>query len=339
MLKTKLIEDKAIWDEFVCKVPLHTFFQSFEWADFNQNIGDTPKKYGFYEKDKLVGIALIIKVFAKRGTFLFCPHGPLFTVDKPDYWKFFLEFFREQGREEKVNFVRVSPTALDNHKIQALFSQEKFISAPIHMSAESSWVLNLDNKPEEQLLAEMRKTTRYEIRQAEKRGYQVIKSTNPKDLKTFLKLYHQTVDRTNFVPFSDNYITKEFLAFSKNNKAMLFLEKHNSKFVAALMVIFHGQGAYYHQGATTPLGKEAVSYLAQWEAIKEAKSRGCTFYNFWGIAPNDNPKHPWYGLSLFKKGFGGERINFIHAQDYPIKLWRYLPIYILETIRRLKRSL
>lgn len=339
MLKAKTISNQKIWDKFVSKVPTHTFFQSFEWADFNQNIGDKPMQFGFYENNRLVGVALIIKVFAKRGTFLFCPHGPLFIADKPHYWRFFLKFFKTNGRKEQVDFVRTSPAVLNNPKIQALFHQAGLINAPIHMSAETSWILKLENKSEEQLLSEMRKTTRYEIRQAEKRGYHVVKSVALKDLNIFLDLYHQTVNRTNFVPFSDKYLTQEFLTFAKNNKVMLFLEKHGSRFVAALMVIFHGKGAFYHQGATQPLGKEAVSYLAQWEAIKEARRRGCTFYNFWGIAPRDDPKHPWYGLSLFKKGFGGERVNFIHAQDYPLKPWRYLPVYILEKIRKIKRGL
>lgn len=339
MIKVKLIEDKKIWDEFVSNVPIHTFFHSFEWADFNQNIGDQPEKYGFFEDNKLVGVALIVKVFAKRGTFLFCPHGPLFISDKINYWHFFLKFFIKKGQEKKVVFVRISPALAEDNKISTVFKKNEFKNAPIHMSAESSWILDLTNKSEDQILSEMRKTTRYEIRQAQKRGYEVVKSTDLKDLKIFLKLYHQTVTRTNFIPFSDKYITEEFLAFSKNNQVMLFLEKHNNKIVAALMIIFYGKGAFYHQGATNPSGKETVSYLAQWEAIKEAKKRGCTFYNFWGIAPIDDPKHPWYGLSLFKKGFGGKRVNFVHAQDYSIKFWRYLPIYVLETIRRLKRNL
>ena len=52
-----------------------------------------------------------------------------------------------------------------------------------------------------------------------------------------------------------------------------------------------------------------------WEAIKEAKKRGCQYYNFWGIhQPGRTPKS-WDGLTLFKQGFGGDQVNYLTTQD------------------------
>jgi lipid II:glycine glycyltransferase (peptidoglycan interpeptide bridge formation enzyme) len=60
-------------------------------------------------------------------------------------------------------------------------------------------------------------------------------------------------------------------------------------------------------------------------------------YNFWGIAPEGKKNHPWNGLTGFKKGFGGEAHEYLHAQDLPCS-----PLYILpktiETIRRIKKG-
>lgn len=339
MLKIKEINSQKIWDGFVIKQPLYTFFHSWGWGEFNKSMGDQIWRWGIYNHQKLVGVALIIKIRAKRGNFLFCPHGPIFQQFKPSYWDFFLKSIKQFGMDQKVSFIRISPVDLKEDKLLVIFKRNSLIDAPIHMSAESSWVLNLKEKSEEQILGEMRKTTRYEIRRAQKLGYQIIKTKDPKDLKHFLKIYHTTADRENFVPFSDEYLTQEFTTFATQSQAVLFLEKHGSKFVAGLMVIYFGKGAFYHQGATLHLPKESVSYLAQWEAIKEAIKRGCYFYNFWGVAPTDNPKHPWYGLSLFKKGFGGQRVDFIHAQDFPLKPLNYLPTYLFERLRRIRRRL
>ncbi|MCX6765289.1 MAG: peptidoglycan bridge formation glycyltransferase FemA/FemB family protein [Candidatus Nealsonbacteria bacterium] len=104
--------------------------------------------------------------------------------------------------------------------------------------------------------------------------------------------------------------------------------------------------AFYHHGASlSKFNKIPVSYLLQWEAIKEAKKRGCILYNFWGIAPEiasesdaSKSKHPWAGLSLFKMGFGGYRKDYVKTQDYPITLKYYLN-YIIEKIRKIKRRL
>ena len=74
-----------------------------------------------------------------------------------------------------------------------------------------------------------------------------------------------------------------------------------------------------------------------WEAIREAKKRGCVTFNFWGIAPQGDRKHPWAGLTFFKTGFGGYERNYIHAHDLPLTQ-RYWVNYIIESVRRIKRG-
>jgi lipid II:glycine glycyltransferase (peptidoglycan interpeptide bridge formation enzyme) len=39
-------------------------------------------------------------------------------------------------------------------------------------------------------------------------------------------------------------------------------------------------------------------------------------HDLWGIAPEDaGPEHPWYGVGLFKKGFGGRPVTWAGAWD------------------------
>jgi len=113
------------------------------------------------------------------------------------------------------------------------------------------------------------------------------------------------------------------------------------------MIIYWQSIAFYHQGASV-FSKIPASYLLQWEAIKEAKKRGCGIYNFWGIAPgikNSNDlksskikRHPWWGLSLFKIGFGGYKKEYVKTQDYPLKK-SYIFTRIFENIRKIRRGL
>jgi lipid II:glycine glycyltransferase (peptidoglycan interpeptide bridge formation enzyme) len=32
----------------------------------------------------------------------------------------------------------------------------------------------------------------------------------------------------------------------------------------------------------------------------------------------ENANHPWKGLSLFKKGFGGHEKDYLRTKDYPL---------------------
>ena len=75
----------------------------------------------------------------------------------------------------------------------------------------------------------------------------------------------------------------------------------------------------------------------QWEAIKEAKRRGCTRYSFWGtLQPGRSPKS-WGGLSLFKQGFGGFQTDYVPTQDYIVS-WKYWISYVYELYLKHKRG-
>ncbi len=106
------------------------------------------------------------------------------------------------------------------------------------------------------------------------------------------------------------------------------------------MVIFWSGIGFYHQAASlSKYAKFSIPYLLQWEAIKEAKKRGCKLYDFWGFTdPEKEPKHPWAGPTLFKMGFGGYKKEYVKTQDFPLSK-KYWLTYIFEKLRKTKRGL
>lgn len=77
--------------------------------------------------------------------------------------------------------------------------------------------------------------------------------------------------------------------------------------IAAGIYVFYNLVGLYYYGASTSdpeIRKHMAPYLLQWEAIREAKSRGCIIYDFLGIAPPDDMEHPLMGVSSFKEKFG-----------------------------------
>jgi len=141
------------------------------------------------------------------------------------------------------------------------------------------------------------------------------------------------------VPFSENYLKNEFNTFNQDDEVMIFLGRYKEETISAALIIFWSNMAFYHHGASSfKYSKIPASYLLQWEAIKEAKKRGCNIYNFWGIAPDENPNHPWRGLTLFKMGFGGYKKEYVKTQDFPLSN-KYWLTYAIEKIRKSKRGL
>ena len=142
------------------------------------------------------------------------------------------------------------------------------------------------------------------------------------------------------MPFSDEYIKNEFEIFAKNGQAIWLFGKYKGEVAAGALLIFWSGIGFYHQAASLPkYAKLSIPYLLQWEAIKEAKRRGCKLYDFWGFTdPVKHPKHPWAGPTLFKMGFGGKAYEYIKTQDYPLSK-KYWLINIFEKLRKIKRGL
>lgn len=322
------------WDDFILQYAPSALFQSWLWGSVGEKMRQKFWRFGLYDKQTLVGVFAVLAVPARRGTFLHVRHGPVFSTQKREYWKEFVHFAKALAQKEGAWFVRVSPLIDDSRENRLFLRSFGMMPSAIHaMDAELSWVLAID-KPKDALLANMRKTTRYEIRQAEKIGVEITRSVKTEDLATFLHLYEVTSSRQGFVPHQG--ISEEFEVFAAHDKAVLFLGKYAGAVLAGAIVLFYGKEAIYHHGASI-MSKIPASYLIQWQAILEAKKRGMNVYNFWGIAPEEKLNHPWRGLTLFKKGFGGQEVKYIHAHDLPISPLYPIPRAI-ETIRRIRKG-
>ena len=350
------INKKEVWENFLLECQEKTFLSSWNWGEFQKKENNKIWRLGIYSNEQLVGAALVIKIKAKRGTFLFVPHGPAFAkamAGKPDIkyetLKILLEKLKEIAKEEKASFIRVAPICERSGENIKDFKAFKFKDAPIHMHPESTWEMDI-TLPEDALLMAMRKTTRYLIRQARKNNdIEIIQSFDIKDLEKFNKIYQETVSRHHFTPFSGNYLENQFSSFLPDNQISLFLGKYKNEIISSAIVVFWQNMGFYHHGASLSKYKNVpVSYLLQWEAIKEAKRKGCQIYNFWGIANEKskiknqkskiNKKHPWWGLTLFKMGFGGYKKEYVRTQDLLLSS-RYYLTYIFEKLRRIKRGL
>lgn len=338
MTEIKEITDKNLWEQFIIKNGQGNFLQSWNWGECQNNLGHKIFRLGFFEKEQLRGISLLIKQLARRGTYLECPGGPLIDWEQPDFFQKFIDQVKIIGKKENCLFARVRPQILETIDNKRLFKKYGFVSSPMHLHAETTWQLDI-TKPEEQLLSEMRKTTRYLIKKAIKDGVTIEKSDNLNEIDLLYQLQQKTVARHHFVPFPKKYFTEEFKAFIKDKQIQLFKAIYQHKTLAAALIIFYGRQAVYHySGSDLAFSRIPSSYLLQWEAIREAKKQDCKIYNFWGIAPTDNPKHRFSGVTLFKKGFGGFRVDYLHAQDFPLD-WRYWLVHYFEKGRRIYRRL
>ncbi|NCN23699.1 MAG: peptidoglycan bridge formation glycyltransferase FemA/FemB family protein, partial [Gallionella sp.] len=145
-------------------------------------------------------------------------------------------------------------------------------------------------------------------------------------IKEFYDHQLELAKRHHFVPFGFEFLRNQFQAFANQESvALIHSRTAEGELLASAFVIFYNREAVYHYGISTDANRSLPgSYACQWRAIGEAKSRGCTRYNFWGVAPADQPHHRFAGVSIFKRGFGGQEIEYIKAHDLSLSSKYYL---------------
>ncbi|MEA2097937.1 MAG: peptidoglycan bridge formation glycyltransferase FemA/FemB family protein [Patescibacteria group bacterium] len=340
-MQIKEINNKLQWENFVQENKKVTFLHSWNWGEFNKNTGEKIWRLGVFDNEKLLAITLVIKVNARRGSFLFVPQGPIITsnIQYPisNILNELFVFLKNIGKEENVGFIRISPILENTSENLEIFKKAGFKNAPIHMMhPELTWILDI-TKSEDEILKGMRKTHRNLTRRATKEGVEIIQSANEKYLKEFYDIHLETVKRHKFIPFSYDYIKNEIDAFRNDNQISIFSAKYKGEIISSAIIVFYGEQAFYHHGSSSSkYYKIPSSYLNLWEAIKDAKRRGKKRFNFYGIVEN-KPKHPWTGLTKFKKGFGGYQEELLHCQDLPIDR-KYAITWAIETGRKIKRG-
>lgn len=336
-MEVKFITDKHIWEKFITQYAPQSLFQSWNWGEVikkSNNFKNKIWRLGIYDRNILIGIAQVIKLTAKRGIFLHVRHGPVLSSWNKECFNILLNHLVILGRKENAWFIRMSPLISNSSENLSLFENFGFKDAPIHrLDGELCWVLDLEMN-ENTLLSNMRKTTRYLIRQAKRMGVEIKKSRKLNDLESFIDLYHQTSRRHQFVPHTG--LGEEFREFLKEDQIILFQGYYQKKLLAAALIIFYNHQAIYHHSASVEQ-KIPVNYLLQWEAIIEAKKRGMKIYNFWGVSPSESKRHPWKNLSLFKMGFGGRMQEYLHAKDYPLFSFYYIT-YLVEVFRKIYKG-
>jgi lipid II:glycine glycyltransferase (peptidoglycan interpeptide bridge formation enzyme) len=193
------------------------------------------------------------------------------------------------------------------------------------------------NGPEAAILRGMKPKTRYNIGLAERKGVEVNEGS-PADLPGWYALYGETARRDRITLHSEGYYRRLFsLADAYGPGApelQLLLARFEGELLGGIIVALRGQRAYYLYGASTARQRNLMfTYALQWQAIRLARERGCTSYDFFGIPPSNDPGHPMHGLWRFKTGFGGRIVNRYGCWDLPYSVVGYQGYHWVEVLR------
>ncbi|MBM3227836.1 peptidoglycan bridge formation glycyltransferase FemA/FemB family protein [Candidatus Peribacteria bacterium] len=370
--------EQTAWDQFLGMQQWRPFLQSWTMGEVYRDCGQEPVRLVAKRDNEIVGICQAILVDAKRGRHLAVHYGPvisckLLALSYEQIWSEIIATLKKIATDHQCAFIRISPFAIPHSS----FFIPHSVPSPLHLLAEHIWYLPLQEpdpwmsgmheetkkpaypagrpacrtgrrKNEEELLSDMRKTTRNLIRRAEKEGVTIEASNNPLgDLSHFLALHDETRKRHGFTPYTDSFFRAQVARFAPRKECTLYLARYRGNVIASSIHMHaFGETSYHHGASSHAFQKIPASYLLQWTAICDALQRGDRVYSFWGVAPGNlteqgfqisASKHPFAGVTLFKTGFGGQLLNLMHCQDIPIRKTYYLT-RCFEQWRKWKRG-
>jgi lipid II:glycine glycyltransferase (peptidoglycan interpeptide bridge formation enzyme) len=309
------------WDRFVEAAPDSGFMQSSWWVEFRNYCGFENFGITFRDGNTFVGGAVVLKfLYSDDRCFYYIQDGPLLPEDPPNAEEVFRAVFeaieeRRKSEPQVVSHLRMEPRWLHLPGFAPGFRPIRPLADPYLEIRDTRWI---DLRPAEaDILAQMKPKGRYNIGVARGHGVSVIKDTSEQGLKDFLAIYEETAARQGMTPKPPDYFERLVSLFSPGRRGSLFFAEYQGRRIATALVVYFGNRATYFFGGSRDIDRKVMApYLLHFEVMRTARALGYEWYDLWGVAPANQPDHPWQNLTVFKAKFGGVEVHLVPTLDY-----------------------
>lgn len=305
--------------------------QSREWEIYENAEGQRTFRV---EGEGFSALAVLKKTML--GNYLYCPYGPTIedgsSEERRKSFERALEALKKLAEEQNAFFVRVEPTfdVISEAELRALGLEKSHDIDPAH-----TWVLDL-SKDQEELLAGIEKRKLRHWRTHKNKGISLRQTQDPEQITILTQFLKGLGERDHFNPQNEAHLKGQL----KAGFATLYVAELEGAPIAAALIYDHDGVRYYAHAATDEEHRKLMAgTIILIQMIIDAKENGEKMFDFWGITTSEDPKHPWYGFTQYKKSFGGEQVDYAGTWDLPVKRVRYGLYKIIRQINRAKRKI
>lgn len=310
--------DETRWQEHLARTASGDFLHDWGWAEVAALDGQPQRRFVAEEDGEVVGIAAAqVRRLSLGRTFWYVPHGPVIDYGDEraaDRLRALAISLRSAARDDRAVAIRLEPRLERESPQAALFGRWRH--DPLTLQVGQTRLVNL--AADDELLAGLDKDTRYGVRRAGREGVSVTVCADGADTAAVDRLHAlvlETQERAGFPrPALERY-RAAFHALVGAGRAAIFEASRDGRLLASGMLVLEGDRSFYlfsgsrREAPGEP--KRFASYRLQWEMMRYARDRGVGVHDLWGIAPiGAGPGHPWFGVGLFKKGFGGRAVSW-----------------------------
>jgi peptidoglycan pentaglycine glycine transferase (the first glycine) len=309
------------WDAFIAARNDAGFMQSSWWVDFRYTCGFENFGITLTDGSEIVGGAAVLKYsFTDDCCFYYIQDGPVLPQDPEvaeEIFRIVLENVEERRKNDQsvVSHLRIEPRWLELPSFVKGFRSVPPL-ADYYLEARDTRCIDL-RPPEAAILAQMKSKGRYNVGVARRHGVSIVEDTSKQGLADFYSIYEETTERQGIAAKPADYFEALVDFFSAGRHGSIFFAEYQGVRLATVLAIYFGPRATYFYGGSRDLNRHVMApYLLHFEIMRKAKRLGHQWYDLWGIAPPNEPDHPWQNFTTFKAKFGGEEVHLVPTLDY-----------------------
>lgn len=302
----------ADWDEMLAKLGGHVL-QSRGWAEFQQALG---KHTVYASGDGWCWMGYLER--RRSGQFLYTPYGPI--AKSTAALRVAVENLKAAASELRVDFVRLEPVGeVAAASLRALGGRRVDENQP-----QRTIVMNLEASVDE-LRHGLAQSNRNLINTAEARGVKLEQAGSPSEAAPFLDLVAQTVRHQKIHLYDERYFRTLLETLMPEGVAQLHYAMYQGKYAASAVTLDFADTRYYLFAASDfELNREAKAAVPLlWSLVMGAKEDGRRWFDFYGIAPTDDPSDKKAGITRFKKSFSDNVLTRVGTWEIPVRVAKY----------------
>ena len=236
MIFTEITKDE--FREFASKSPYRSFMQTPEIAELRKKDGWTPHFLAAKENDEIKAATLLIEkpTFLGKSTFL-APGGPLLDLENKPLANFFLKNLKDYAKSHNGYTLQISPyyelieRTRSGEKAEGGFDRKNALKTlealkfkPTEETTQPKYlfVMDLNGRTEEELLADQKRNTRNHVRKAEKMGVK-IRELKREELKILKDITESTSKRRGFIDRPLSYYEQMYDLFAPRGEVKFFV--------------------------------------------------------------------------------------------------------------------
>ena len=229
--------DAETFSKFATKSPYKSFTQTPEIAKLREQNGWTAYYFGVEENNSLVATAMLVAkpTFLGKSTY-YCPGGPLLDYENAELVNFFFKKLKNYAKSHNGYVLHIDPyyelieRTRNGEPKEGGFNHQnaiKNLKTTGFRPATSTmpkylFVLDLKNRTDDQLLADMKRNTRNHIRKAEKMGV-TVRELKREKLNIFKQITESTSERRHFQDRPLSYYEQMYDLFHKKGEVKFIM--------------------------------------------------------------------------------------------------------------------